>query len=227
MGVAGLVAIAKDIGDFVTGQAGPNPLTVDDLAGTLSDIQAAFMMINDALDHADREANLAVTAATSAATQAEAVGQDVNDITRHTYTVVIPHSLSWLAGYVVTTWVDPIRKRLDTDEHQIKFLMGWRGQIDTWRHKTVDPELARWRAFDKWFKTWPTALLNQWHEWMQHPARFGSYWAPYLVRPIVAWLGAQSHRTERDVLSLMMVDAWEDDPNLTWEAILRWVVKDS
>jgi len=223
MSVGGLIGVGEAL-DALSGNAGGANVTFDDLSAVLINIRAGFLMINDALDHADREANLAVTAATEAATQAEAVGQDVNDITRHTYTVVIPHSLSWLAGYVVTTWVDPIRHTLATHEHQIKFLMGWRGQIDTWRHKTVDPELGRWRAFDRWFKTWPTSTLNRYHQWLLHPADFGKFWAPYIVRPLVAWLGSQAHTQERDVLSLMLVDSWTDDTNLVWEAILRWVV---
>lgn len=223
MSVGGLIGVGEAL-DALAGQAGGSNVTWDDLSAVLVNVKAGFLMVGDALDHADKRANHAVTAATDAATEAEAVGQDVNDITRHTYTVVIPHSLSWLAGYVVTTWIDPIRKQLTDDDHRIKFLMGWRGQVDTWRHKTVDPELARWRAFDKWFKTWPTITLNQWHEWMTHPTDFGKHWAPYIVRPLVAWLGSQAHTQERDVLSLMLVNAWTDDTNLVWEAVLQWVV---
>lgn len=222
MSVGALLDIGQALDAFSGG--GQAPITSDELVPILQNIKAGFLVINDALQHADREANLAVTAATDAASEAEAVGQDLNDITRHTYTIVIPHSMSWLAGYVVQTWVDPIRKQLAAHEHQIKFLMGWRGQIDTWRHKTVDPELKQWRAFDKWFKTWPTKLLTQWHNWMLHPADFGKFWAPYIVRPLVAWLGSQAHTQERDVLSVMLVQAWSDDPNLVWDAVLQWVV---
>lgn len=225
MSALGLQAFIDVLGS--TTNAGAGPVTSEELQPVIADIGVAFTVINDVLDHADRQAQLAVTAATDAAAQIEKVGQDLNDITGHTYRVVIPHSLSWLAGYVVTTWIDPIRGRLDKAESSIRFILGWRGQIDTWRHDHVDPTLAAYEGFRKWFDTWPQGVLFKWHDWFQHPARFASWAAPTLVRPIVSDLGTPAYQAERDVLALTMVDAWSEVPNRTWEAILRWVVTDS
>lgn len=227
MGVAGLATLAEGIGNLVTGTAGPQPLTIDDLAGTLTDIKSAFLIIDHALKHADRESHLAVTAATDAATEAEAVGQNLNDITSHTYRIVIPGSLSWLAGYVVQTWIDPIRRELAGINKLVKFLMGWRGQIDSWRHTWVDPELKDWHGFHVWFKGYPIGVITRWHNYFLHPAEFGGWAAPFIVRPLVSWLLSPAHRVERDMLNLALVDSWQDDPNLIWDAVLRWVVKDS
>lgn len=225
MSVGSLLGIADILDKFSGG--GPAAITADDLVPVLQDIKAGFSVVNDALDSADKQANLAVTVATRAGDEAGAIGQDVNDLIDHTYRVVIPHSLSWLAGYVVTTWIDPLRKDITELDHRVSFLEGWRGQIDSWRHTWVDPELRQWHGFRVWFDTWPRKDLTQLHEWMTKPATWGDYLAPYIVRPLVSWLLSKEHTIERDMVSLAMVDAWTDDPNLTWEAILRWVVKDT
>lgn len=225
MGVTTLLGIADLLDRFSGG--GPQPITSDDLVPVLMDIKAGFGVVNSALDAADRNANLAVTSATAAATQVEDMGQDVNDIVSHTYRVVIPHSMSWLVGYITTHLIDPIRHTLAQHEHQIKFLLGWRGQIDTWRHTWVDPQLRQWHGFHVWFNTWPLKTLNQFHQWLTHPTEFGSWLAPYVVRPLVSWLMSPEHKIERDALNVALVDSWADNPDLVWEAVLRWLDSDT
>lgn len=207
-------------------EAGGSPVTGDDLVPILDNIAGGFTIVRDVFDHADAKANEAVTAATDAATQIAAVGQDVNDITGHTYRVVIPHSLSWLAGYVVTTWIDPIRKDIDTVKSSVSFLMGWRGQIDTWRKDHVDPTLTKYLAFKTYFDGWPTTALTTLHGWLTKPAEFAQWAAPPLIGPIVSYIASPAHKQSRDVLTLALVDAWSERPIDTWEAILRWVITD-
>jgi hypothetical protein len=204
--------------------AGPNPITVDDLVPILDDIDYRFSIIADAFAAADRSAQQSVTAATDAATQLEEVGQNVKDITERTYTVVIPHSLSWLAGYLVSHFITPLEERVGKLESTVAFILGWRNQIDTWRHAFVDPNVEKWIGFHEFFVGWPQAVLFRWHDYFDNPSHFAEWATPPLVGPIVAYLAASEHRTSRDNLARIMVDAWDEVPNDVWISILKWSV---
>lgn len=222
-------AIATGLGvliDTLDGSAGGGnaQVTQDDLVPVIRDIVAAFTVIKDALDAADKAATASVTAATDAATQIEQIGSDVKDITEHTYQVVIPRSMSWLAGYLISGAVDQVRSVIGADLHKIDFLDGWRGQIDTWRNDHVDPELTAWRSFKAWFDTWPTSILTTWHGWFQRPAEFGAWAAPPLIGPLVSYLADGQHKRLRDDLSLILVKAWTDEPTLVMDAVIAWLV---
>ena len=223
-GALGLDAIGAAING---GTAGANPVTGEELGIALADISYRFSVVAAILTDADRAASESVTAATDAATQIEEVGSDVKNITEHTYNTVIPHSLSWLAGYVVVTWIDPIRARLDKDESDIRFLMGWRSQIDTWRQKFVDPNVEKWVGFKQWFDGWPQGVLFKWHDWFEHPDNFASWATPPLVGPIVAYLAARGHEQTRDNLSDILASAWQDDAERIWQYVQHWLLSDT
>lgn len=207
--------------------AGPRPLTVDDMMPVFSDLQYRFSVIADVLDAADQAARNSVTAATDAATQAEVIGQDVKDITEHTYTIVIPHSLSWLAGYIVSHFIAPIEQRLNKDESDIRFLMGWRGQIDVWRHQFVDPNVERWVGFHEWFVTWPQSILFRWKGYFDHPDEFGSWAAAPIIGPLVAYLAAPEHKTTRDNLTRVMSQAWSEESSRVFDDMLTFLLSDT
>lgn len=154
----------------------------------------------------------------------EDIGRYTKEITEHTYNVVIPHSLSWLYGYIESKDLVPIRQRLDHDESNIKFLLGWRGQIDYWKKHYVDPQLAKDAAFIKWFDGWPLQVVSRWHTYFQHPEQFGKWAAPNLVWPLINYLAAQQDQKSRDALSLVMVKSWKDAPESTFEAVTAWLV---
>lgn len=215
-------------GDLINpAAAGPRALTVDDLMPILSDIQYRFSVVADALGAADQSARNSVTAATDAATQAEVIGQDVKDITEHTYTIVIPHSLSWLAGYLVSHFITPILERLNKDESDIRFLLGWRGQIDVWRHRFVDPNVERWVGFHDWFVTWPQSILFRWKEYFDHPDEFGAWAAAPITGPLVAYLAAPEHKTTRDNLTRIIAQAWSEGSAVVFDDMLTFLLSDT
>lgn len=203
---------------------GPRPITVDDLVPIMDDISYRFSIVGDVLKAADDSASRAVIVASDTATQAEVIGQDVKDITEHTYGVVIPHSMSWLAGYLVSHFIAPLQERMSKAESDIRFLLGWRSQIDVWRHDFVDPNVEKWIGFHEWFTGWPQGVLFRWHDYFDNPAHFADWATAPLVGPIVAYLAAAEHRQSRDNLSRIMVDAWEEVPNDVWISILKWSV---
>lgn len=223
-------AVAAGVGAVIdlipTDQAGSDPVTWDDLGVILSEISTVLKVLSQTMDDADSNLQEAVTAATDAATQIEEIGADVKDITEHTYTVVIPHSLSWLAGYIVSHWIDPLRADVAWLKDRVNFLLGWRGQIDSWRRNFVDPNVEKWVGFRQWFDTWPQSVLFRWHEWFARPDEFAQWAAPPLIGPLVSYLAAQGHEQARDNLSLILTAAWQEVPNRTWELLLQYMVTD-
>lgn len=204
--------------------AGTGPVDWESFQVILGEISNALQIIADTMDAADSNTQEAVTAATDAATQIEEVGADLKAITEHTYGTVIPHSLSWLAGFIVSHWIDPLRRDVAYLKERVAFLLGWRGQIDSWRRNFVDPNVEKWVGFRQWFDTWPQSVLFRWHEWFERPDEFAQWATPPLVGPIVSYLAGKEHTVSRDNLSLIMTQAWQEVPNRTWELILQYMV---
>lgn len=204
--------------------AGSRPLTGDDLVNFIVDVHYAIQIIDDVLTTADHAAQGMVTVATDVGAQIEEIGLNVKDITTHTYDVVLPHSMAWLYGYTESHDLVPIRVRLNAVESGIRFLMGWRGQIDSWRKNHVDPELTAWRSFKSWFDTWPTNVITIWHDWFAAPGDFATWAAPPLIGPIVSYLANPQHKVSRDNLAAIMLRAWREEPDLVWSDIQLWLL---
>lgn len=184
----------------------------------------AWNVVNDVFGAAKGGEAISQGVSHDAGDKVEAIGKYVKDITEHTYNVVIPHSLAWLDGYINSHEITPIKRRLAADESQIRFLMGWRGQIDSWRRNYVDPNLAAWVTFHKWFNGYPLASVNELHDWLTKPGTFGKWAAPAIAAPFVAYLGDKHNEAVRDSLTLIMVDAWQEKPDLVWDGLLEWLV---
>lgn len=184
----------------------------------------AWNVVNDVFGAAKGGEAISQGVSHDAGVKIEAIGHYVKDITEHTYETVIPHSLAWLYGYTESHDIVPLRNRMARAESSLRFLFGWRAQIDVWRRDWVDPNISEWRAWRAWFSGWPLATITQLYNWIHHPSTFGDWAAPYIVWPLIDYLAAHNDEKARDAFALVMVDAWAEDPNLTWEAVLRWLV---
>lgn len=223
--MSALGAAANAVIDLVpTDAAGSNPVTWDDLAVPLQGIHNVLKVLAQAMEDADNKLQEAVTAATDAATQFENIGNDVKSITEHTYTVVIPHSMSWLAGYVVTHWIDPLRRAVAILNEEVAKIEQWEAEIRVWRAHFVDPNITLWVGFREWFNTWPRGVLFRWHDWFEHPDHFAQWAAPPLTGPIVSYLAAPGHKQARDNLMLILLRAMQEDRDPAWEAVLQFMV---
>lgn len=138
------------------------------------------------------------------------LGNDLKVITHHTYGTVIPNTIAWAMGFIVSHWIDPLRYDISVLRKQVRFLLSWRGQIDAWRHKWVDPELHKWHTFSDWFATWPLGVLTQWHQWFQRPGLFGVWATPPLVGPLIAYFADPAHDDTTDNLAAILVDSTPD-----------------
>lgn len=221
MGALGIGVFLKT---FLNTGNGTDALTRDDVASVFSEIDYRLSIINDVFTTADSAASAAVTAATDASRQAERIGQDVKDTTERIVDTIIPRSQEWLLGYLVSHYFGPILSELTKNWHLLSFLVGWRSQIDVWRHKFVDPHLEQWIGFQEWFNTWPRGVVFTVHDWLDHPARFAQWATPPLIGPIIVYLAQREHMESRDNLSTLMVRAWAERPEQTWQLIEEWLI---
>jgi hypothetical protein len=221
-------AISAGAGAFIdkitgTSLAGSGTVDVDNLNNVLGDIVNVLVILKDTMDAADSTSTEAVTAATDAATQIEEIGQDVKDITEHTYQVVIPHSMSWLAGYIVSHFIDQLRRAVAILNQEVAKIEQWEAEIKVWRARFVDPNVTLWVGFRQWFDTWPRGVLERWHMYFTHPDQFAQWAAPPLIGPLVSYLAAPAHKQTRDSLTLILLKAWSEEPTRVLDAIEMWL----
>lgn len=226
MSVGAAISVVSQAFGF-GGSGGDAQVTKDDLVPVLEDIAYRFSILADIMQEVQQSATSSVTVATDTSTQAEKIGQSVKNITNHTYTVVIPHSLSWLAGYIVSHFITPIQTRLDTDESSIRFLLGWRNQIDDWRKGFVDPNVELWVGFRQFFDSWPQSILFMWHDWLENPDHFAQWAAAPLIGPLVSYLAAPEHKQTRDNLTAIIAQAWAEDSNDIFDDVLTFLLSDT
>lgn len=187
---------------------------IDWLTSVIGDVFAAA---KGAEDYSERWA-------TEAGQQIAEIGSDLKQITDHTYQVVIPHSMSWLAGYAVTHWIDPIRADLQALHKAVNQLGLALAALQQWRQHRADPLLNAWAGFHEWFSGWPQSVLFRWHGYFQRPGEFGDWAAAPITGPIISYLADPQHKTSRDNLAAIMVDAWSAEPQVIWDAMLEWLV---
>lgn len=202
--------------------AGPDPVSEDELAPTLNNISVALQTLSDTLDQADEASADAVTTATDVATKIEQMGQDLSDTLDRLLDTIIPHSLSWLAGYIVSSYIDPINDRIDALTSRVESLEDRATALESWRSDRVDPILDNYQAWRQWFDTWPQGILFRWHDWFAKPEGFVDWVGDMLVGPTVSYLGDKDHRETRDNLAEILIKAWSERPTPIWIEFLEW-----
>lgn len=149
--------------------------------------------------------------------RARQIGKDLEQIVgdqdwmwHHLVEVILPHTNQYLIGYVWSKGIIPLKVQLGRDEKTIRFLMGWRGQIDSWRKNTVDPELADWLRFHHWFNVNAAGPIATLAGWLKTPSRFASWAVPVITRPLVDYLATTASTGTVDELAAVVVDASPD-----------------
>jgi hypothetical protein len=207
--------------------AGPGAVTVDDLVPVLEDISYRFSIVADVFQAMDQQANASVTAATEAATQIEVIGQDVKDTTERIVQTIIPHSMSWLSGYIVSHFITQLQQAVKELQSNVSFLMGWRNQIDAWRNEFVDPNVELWVGFRQFFDGWPQGILFRWKDYFDNPDHFAQWAAAPLIGPLVSYLAAPEHKQTRDNLTDIIAKAWAEESDDILTAVYAFLLADT
>ena len=149
--------------------------------------------------------------------RARQIGKDLEQLAgdqdwmwHHLVTVILPRTNRFLIGYVWSKGIVPLRGQLAKDEKLLRFLMGWRGQIDHWRQHTVDPELASWLEFHHWFNVNAAPPISTLAGWLRNPGTFAKWAVPILTDPIVVYLATRARQATVDELSALVADVSPD-----------------
>ena len=122
---------------------------------------------------------------------------------------ILPGSVRWTI-YSVHHYVDPKFGRIWNLLGRINREVG---QLFRWRHGYVNPTLAEWTRWRRWFYTWPAPTLATVHNWLRQPWRFAKWATPVLVPSFLAWLAPPHHKAQRDDLTRIIVGALDDMPD--------------
>jgi hypothetical protein len=207
--------------------AGPGAITADDFVSIMRDIEYRFSLVADVFDDMDQQANSSVTAATAAATQIEVIGEDVKDTTERIVQTIIPHSMAWLSGYMVSHFISPLQSAVKELQSDVSFLMGWRNQIDSWRHEFVDPNVELWVGFRQFFDGWPQSILFRWKDYFDNPDDFAQWATAPLIGPLVAYLAAPEHKQTRDNLTDIIAKAWAEESQDILTSVYAFLLADT
>lgn len=149
------------------------------------------------------------------------LGYDQRVMWHHLLTVILPDSLQYTVGYVFSKGIVPLRAQVAGLQNQIRFLLGWRGQIDTWRRDWADPNITAWRAWHAWFLGWPQTILLRWQRWFDRPAEFAAWAAAPLIGPTLGYYSDPAHQRSTDTLATIVVDATPD----VWRHVEQAIVQ--
>lgn len=210
------MGILSTLWDVTIGQltspsnAGPRPVTNDDLVPIVQRLGYESNLLDDVLAEADGLAATSVPVATDAGAAIARIGDDLKFITEHTYKVVLPHSMAWLHGAIVSKHITKLLADLTKLEKEVAALIKWRASEHSWRVKHVDPELAQYEKFQAAFNGWPTQVLTAVHGWFTTPQQFATFAVPVIVAPIVNYLSIGANRPTLDNLTLLILQASPD-----------------
>lgn len=149
---------------------------------------------------------------------------DTNSAISHVAFTILPNSLYNLSAWIFANWIAPIRKDIAWLKWHVNFLLGWRGQINYWRKHTVDPFIISTRAFIKWFRTWPQAILTTWHDWFANPLHFAKWADPPIAATMPAYLMQKASKPDRDALNNALLYAWPEDTAAVQALLVRWLL---
>ena len=133
---------------------------------------------------------------------------------------ILPQSLRWLDGHT-HQWVD--RKydwQISAFWRYFTDLFKWREAIRDWRNNWVDPNIKDWRNWHAWFTTYPRAVIEQWHAWLQHPAWFAEWAAPPLWTAMLNYIHPPKHKRLRDELARTVIVSSPDELRPLHDALM-------
>lgn len=99
--------------------------------------------------------------------------------------------------------------------------------LETWKNKTVTPDLKNLLAFLKaWESTYKAAVVR-WVAWFKTPSLFAQWAAAPLVVQLPATLSNASAQVAATAIEAALVNTWLRDSNKVWDMVSAWLVTDT
>lgn len=151
-------------------------------------------------------------------------GTTENTISHVAFTI-LPNSLQYTVGYIVSRWIGPLQVRMTAAENFIQRVDDDVIAIHAWLFPYASNAVAEWYAFAKWWNANFAAPADTLIDWLKHPAHFGE-WAAYpVLGPIIAYLQYPAHDEYRDALNTVVLRAWSEHPGDTLTEIELWLIQ--
>lgn len=137
---------------------------------------------------------------------------------------ILPQSFKHLVGYVYSDGIVPLRVAMRATQDSIVTVTGRVNTLFAWRNTYVDPLLEGYQQFIAWWDANFSAPALTLIDWLDHPGNFGTWAAPPIVGPLIAYLADATHQQSRDNLAKIMVAAWYEEPNDIWALMMQWLL---
>jgi hypothetical protein len=99
--------------------------------------------------------------------------------------------------------------------------------LETWKTKTVTPDLRKLLAFlSAWESTYKAAVVR-WVAWFKTPSQFAKWAAMPLVVQLPTTLGNPAAKAKATAIELALVKTWANDSDAIWTAVQQWLVTDN
>jgi hypothetical protein len=99
--------------------------------------------------------------------------------------------------------------------------------LETWKKKTVSPDLKNLLAFLKaWESTYKAAVVR-WVAWFKAPGEFAKWAAMPLVAQLPTTLNNAAAKGSATAIEAALVKTWANDSGAIFTAFLDWLVTDT
>lgn len=150
-------------------------------------------------------------------------GANENSMDHIAYTI-LPNSLNYLQGFIFSTGIVPLRAVTKQLADTLTTVQKRLTEDENWLYNWVVPSVKDYYAFKDAFYKGDQPSINVLIDWLHNPAGFGTWAAPPLIGPLVAYLADRNHQATRDNLASIMVNAWSEEPDTIWGAVQNWLV---
>jgi hypothetical protein len=153
-----------------------------------------------------------------------AIANDQDHMWDRLVNVILPNSLQAVKDDIGHTNLGPLTKETSDNSADLAAIKKELAALEAWKTKTADPDLASYEQFDAgWVKTFAPAVTTL-VTWLTTPAAFGRWAATPILAPLVKVLGGQPAAGPRNTLSLLLVNAWQSEPDDVLNGVLAWLV---
>lgn len=205
--------------------AGPTPITADELAPLVSVVRFDNQLLDDVLGEAHSKILESQPYANEAALGYRELAQAMDGVVRHIIWTIIPGSIRWVEGDLVRRFIAPMQGDIAALKTTVGILTGRVNSLQWWQDHWIIPRIES--LYPWWLKWSPTIDGAPWSlvYLLRYPEQFSQYLAAPMTGVIVSYLGQRAHKTTRDNLTMIMLNAFSEQPAFTLDAMERWLLQ--
>jgi hypothetical protein len=154
----------------------------------------------------------------------EQVEGDIEADFDYVVNTILPHSLQYLYGLIVSKNLHGISTDITDLTNQLKTLTTTVKKDDDWIDQTGKPDLSKLLAWMQYVQTHDQPAIDVLIKWLASPSTFGQFAAAPIVGPLIQYLAASAHSESRDNMMLVIMNALQEKPDDVFTAFTEWLV---